>query len=145
MLFLWMFYPAFSQDLDVSLSISGLQSTEGQIMAGLFDDPSHFKMKENPLYTAQAAPADTTVEIVFRGVEPGKYALAVYHDENNDGRLNSKKLGIPSEGVGFSGEWKSRMRPPDFETASFLLQRDTTFQVIMRYQKKQADDTENPE
>ena len=36
--------------------------------------------------------------------QPGIYALAVYHDEDNSGSLNRiGPMGLPAEGFGFSG------------------------------------------
>ena len=76
---------------------------------------------------------DTLVDVSFRNVANGMYAIAIYHDENSDRQLNTKKLGVPSEGVGFSGELKSKLKPPDFKEASFMLHRDTTIYIRMRY------------
>jgi uncharacterized protein (DUF2141 family) len=53
------------------------------------------------------------------GIEPGTYAIAVYHDENSNGKLDSNFIGIPREGVGFSNNAKGHMGPPKFDAAAF--------------------------
>ncbi|MFM6853156.1 MAG: DUF2141 domain-containing protein, partial [Sphingopyxis sp.] len=45
-------------------------------------------------------------------------AIAVVHDENGDGRLNTL-LAMPREGFGFSRNPALRMGPPSFESAAF--------------------------
>jgi uncharacterized protein (DUF2141 family) len=44
-------------------------------------------------------------------------AIAVYHDENNDGQLNRNRLGIPTERYGFSRNARGLTGPPGFEQA----------------------------
>jgi len=36
------------------------------------------------------------------GIPPGTYAIACYHDENDNGKLDTNFLGIPKEGTGAS-------------------------------------------
>jgi len=49
---------------------------------------------------------------------PGKYAIAIIHDENGNGRLDTF-AGIPREGVGFSRNPVLRFGAPSFKAASF--------------------------
>ncbi len=50
---------------------------------------------------------------------PGTYALACFHDENGNGKLDTNWLGIPNEGMVASNHAKGRMGPPKFEDAKF--------------------------
>ena len=55
----------------------------------------------------------------FEDIPPGKYALAVIHDENMNGKLETTGLGIPTEGYGFSNDVKGLFGAPAFSAASF--------------------------
>jgi uncharacterized protein (DUF2141 family) len=123
------------QDGVITLNIHDVKGTGGQLRIGIFDNPSDFKNKENPAYKKSLLLKDTLVEVIFEHVAKGQYAIAVYHDENNDFQLNQKKLGIPAEGVGFSSVSKSKIKPPDFDLASFHFARDTTIHIHLRYPK----------
>ncbi len=46
-------------------------------------------------------------------------ALAVVHDENMNGKLDTNLLGIPKEGYGFSNDAKASLGAPTFSAASF--------------------------
>ena len=48
------------------------------------------------------------MELSFRDVPFGEYAIWICHDENSDGKLGTNFLGMPNEGVGVSGP------PPSF-------------------------------
>lgn len=55
----------------------------------------------------------------FLDIPPGSYAIAVIHDENMDGELETNFLGVPKEGYGFSNDAKGMIGAPSFSAASF--------------------------
>jgi uncharacterized protein (DUF2141 family) len=61
-------------------------------------------------------PSGAVEEVVFEGLEPGRYAVAAYHDVNGNGRLDTIPPGLPTEPYGFSND-VGRLRPPDFDAA----------------------------
>ena len=63
-----------------------------------------------------AANAGGTVS--FDAVKPGAYALAVFHDENGNKKLDTF-LGVPREGFGFSRNPAVHFGPPSFASARF--------------------------
>ena len=135
LLFLLTVLHGLGQEGTIALKIHDVKDAVGQLRIGIFDKPSDFKNKENPVYKKSVLLKDTLVEVNFEHVANGQYAIAVYHDENNDFQLNQKKLGIPAEGVGFSGVSKSKIKPPDFDVASFHFAEDTTIHLHLRYPK----------
>lgn len=66
-------------------------------------------------------PATSRALIRFASVAHGEYALACFHDENENHTLDTNFLGIPSEGTGASNGARGFMGPPRFEAARFLL------------------------
>jgi hypothetical protein len=55
----------------------------------------------------------------FEDIPPGTYALALIHDENMNGKLDTNWLGVPTEGYGFSNDVKALLGVPSFSAASF--------------------------
>jgi uncharacterized protein (DUF2141 family) len=41
------------------------------------------------------------MQVLSFHIKPGKYAIAVIHDENCNGKLDTNMFGIPKEGYGF--------------------------------------------
>jgi uncharacterized protein (DUF2141 family) len=41
---------------------------------------------------------------MFTQLPPGRYAIIVVHDEDDDGRLSKGALGVPTEGYGFGND-----------------------------------------
>jgi uncharacterized protein (DUF2141 family) len=52
---------------------------------------------------------------------PGTYAVTLFHDERNTGKVDTNFLGIPREGLGASNDPKSRFGPPAYADAAFRL------------------------
>ena len=70
----------------------------------------------------------------FKDLKPGRYALAVYHDENGNGEFDRTWIGLPAEGLGFSnGAWIG-LGPPSFEEAAVTLKgQEQTIVIALRY------------
>jgi uncharacterized protein (DUF2141 family) len=56
-----------------------------------------------------------------KGLPPGSYALAAYHDRNNNGKLDSNRLGMPLEPYAFSNNARGILGPPSFGDARFQI------------------------
>lgn len=117
----------------LSLDVSKLRSTRGMIRVCLTAEPTNFPTCSNgALAVARSVPA-TGHDISFEGLARGTYAIAVIHDENSNGKLDTF-AGIPREGFGFSRNPVIMFGPPSFDAARFPLTADANAQQVkMRY------------
>ena len=122
----------FGQSANIELTAQNFQGTEGQLIIGLFNKASDFKEKANPFRAVKLEISDSTVSYTFLDIPTGNYALAVFHDENIDGKANTKSMKIPTEGVGVSGKMP-KMRAPKFDDAVFKLENDTSIVIRLMY------------
>jgi len=58
---------------------------------------------------------------VFTQLQPGRYALFVIHDVNDDGRLNRNAVGVPIEGYGFGNNAQASLSAPSFDAAAITV------------------------
>jgi uncharacterized protein (DUF2141 family) len=122
-----------SQELKLTVKITGLENTKGNLLFGLYDNGSDFP-KKNQAQQGKILPVSKINETyTFSIPKPGKYALAIIHDENRDGELSTNFLGIPKEGFGFSNNAIGTFGPPSFSKASVNVQKDTTIYIKLRY------------
>lgn len=61
----------------------------------------------------------TQAQCNFADIPPGTYAIAVIHDENMNGELDTNWMGFPTEGYGFSKTTIGEFGAPAFSAASF--------------------------
>jgi uncharacterized protein (DUF2141 family) len=105
---------------DVSASVTGLRSTRGHILACLTTRPDAFPDCQNDPAARRLIVPASAPKLDFGSVSEGRYAIALIHDENANGKLD-KRLMIPREGFGFSQDAPVMMGPPRFDSAAFAV------------------------
>jgi uncharacterized protein (DUF2141 family) len=93
----------------LDIEISEIRSNKGYIMLQLFDG------KEKVLSQEQNPVKDNSCLFSFTSLNPGKYAVRYYHDENMNGKMETNLVGKPTEGYGFSNNVIGKFGPPPFE------------------------------
>lgn len=120
---------AFSQSScpGIHVKILDIKNSTGTVACALFESPVGFPAEYLQFATHIAAMKirDKTARCDFEDIVPGTYALAVIHDENMNGKLDTGWLGIPKEGYGFSNDAKSLFGAPSFSAASFAYHQQT--------------------
>ena len=103
----------------IEVTIENIESNKGSIVVGLYKNPENFLKKpfEHKKLTAQNGKLTTT----FEGIESGIYAISLYHDEDDNGKINTNMLGIPTEDYGISNNAKNMFGPPKWEDAKFSI------------------------
>lgn len=118
----------------VSVTVTGLRSAKGKVLACLTTREDAFPdCEKDPLARKLTVPAATEVHLDFGPVPGGRYAVSLIHDENANGKLDTRLM-IPREGYGFSNDAPVRMGPPRFERAAFTVEGEPVHLAIrMRY------------
>ena len=66
------------------------------------------------------------------GLKTGQYRVKVYHDVNNDGKLNTNYVGIPKEPYGFSNNVRPVFGPPKAEDMLFTIDKNTLISIRLQ-------------
>ena len=119
----------------VTITVTDIRSSEGVVRACMTTKEDIFpRCIRDPQSHRTVVPANGTVTIRFDNVDPGDYAIALLHDENDNGKADRALGMMPKEGYGFSRDAKVRMGPPKWDDAVFTVtpgaQRVT---IKMRY------------
>lgn len=119
----------------VEVSVTSLRSTRGKVIACLTPYARGFPKCAGANVQEITVAADSReLRFAFTGVAPGRYAIALLHDENGNGRMDKSMLLIPKEGYGFSRDAPVRMGPPKFDAAAFdVTTQDVRQTIRMRY------------
>lgn len=127
--------PPRGSGVSVSIQVTELRNTKGVVRACMSPDPKKFpRCQGDPAAYRAVVKADGAGEIRFAGVTPGRYAIALLHDENDNGKADRALGMMPKEGYGFSRDAKVRMGPPKFEDAAIDIGNSPVSQSIrMRY------------
>lgn len=105
--------------IDIQIEIAGLRNAHGLVRLCLTRDHGSFPDCKGPGVVHGTVKASLApLHYVFRAVPAGTYAVAAFHDANENGKLDTM-MGIPKEGFAFSRNPKMHMRAPHFIEASF--------------------------
>lgn len=105
----------------IHVKILDIRNSKGTIACALFSAPDGFPTEylksATNIMVIKVKKAQARCD--FEDIPHGTYALAVIHDENMNGKLDTNALGIPKEGYGFSNDAKGVIGAPSFSAASF--------------------------
>lgn len=104
----------------------------GLIRVSLHPEPGNGFPGPSLLENVDVRPSGTESIVTFEAL-PGAYAVAVHHDANANGKMDTNFIGIPREGYGMSNDPRPRFRAPRFAEARVVVSRDTTLSVRMAY------------
>ncbi|MGZ9100905.1 MAG: DUF2141 domain-containing protein [Brevundimonas sp.] len=110
--------PTAASDLTLSLSS---RASGGRIAVAVYRDADSMRRGEGAVRTALIPRTGRITTTTLSGLAPGRYAVAVFHDTDGNGRLSTWPIGLPKEAYGFSRNARGRFGPPAFEAAAFDL------------------------
>jgi uncharacterized protein (DUF2141 family) len=105
----------------IHVQIRNIRNSTGTVDCALFESPEGFptEVLHSATNVMVIKVRQTQARCDFEDIPPGRYALAIVHDENMNGKLDTNRLGIPTEGYGFSNDVKGVFGAPAFSAASF--------------------------
>ncbi|OYX97457.1 MAG: hypothetical protein B7Y78_01955 [Caulobacter sp. 35-67-4] len=119
------------------MQVSQLSSAVGKVVVTLYpSNPRRFLAPRGKLLRLRVKAVTPMTRACFNLPGPDVYAVAVYHDANANEDFDRNRLGMPTEGFGFSNDAPTQFGLPSFESARFVAQPgDNTLRVGMRYQR----------
>ncbi|TYB77109.1 DUF2141 domain-containing protein [Bizionia myxarmorum] len=114
------------QTYTISIRLENPSNNRGHVLIGLHSADTF--MKSEGLQNAKLKVIDGKVHATFENVKPGNYAIMVFHDENDNSRMDFEPNGMPMESYGISNN-PMLFGPPTFNDAKFELYEDTEISI----------------
>ena len=110
----------------VKILITGFKNDEGVARLALFRGKRGFPNDSEYAYWKGVCDIhDNESRLSIKNLEYGSYAVSVYHDENNNSKLDKKWKLIPSEGVGTSNNARKKKEGPRYDLSKFEVNADS--------------------
>jgi uncharacterized protein (DUF2141 family) len=108
--------------------VKNVKTAEGTVRVAIFTNEDDFLKNA---YQGKSVKASTgTVSVSFEGLPKGPYAISIFHDENDNGELDTNFMGIPKEGFAFGNNAMGTFGPPSFDRAKVEVTEKSTKQEI---------------
>jgi len=119
----------------ITLHVRGLRNSDGKVLAGLYNKSDGFPVTRDGWIQGQATHdiVSGRATVKFQGLPTGTYAIAVFHDENDNDDLDVSWIGIPKEGTGASNDAHGRLGPPKWKDAKFEVTENTRTTAKIKY------------
>ncbi len=117
------------------VKVSGLRNGNGKVQVRLWNAKEGFlKDESKAIRRGTVDIASGAASATFTDLPQGEYAVSAYHDENSNGKMDTRFPGIPVEGVGVSNDPHKRFGPPPYEACRFALREpEQTVSIVIEY------------
>ena len=136
---------------ELRLTIKGVRSDKGELLIALYDNADGFKSAIANAATRGLLPDSGrligtairaqrgTQSTVFTQLPPGRYAIIVIHDENDNGRIDKNAWGVPTEGYGFGNNAQEFLSAPAFDAAVVAIRdADVSTSITLDYPRARS-------
>jgi uncharacterized protein (DUF2141 family) len=119
----------------VTVDVGSLRSTDGNLTVTIYGDrASDFLAPGRKLARKRVPITGETTSVCINVPEPGTYAIAAYHDEDDDHDFDRTMIGLPAEGYALSNDAAAIAGLPSFEAVRFDVPSDgKRLSIRMRY------------
>ena len=115
----------------LSVEVQGVKSSIGNINIAIYNRSQGFLKFEEVFKVDRIAAKEATTSFKIMDLPNGEYAVAIFHDENGNDKLDTNWLGIPKESVAFSNAKIKTFGPPSYKECAFNLNMD--LDIIMQF------------
>ncbi len=114
--------PSQSQEVQLQIEVSNLKVTKGTLMLAMFNSADGWPDGEGKAFKLITQKVSTAgAQVITLSVPPGTYAISMYHDENDNKKMDKNWVGYPTENFGFSNSVKVTIAAPKFAECSFVV------------------------
>jgi len=121
-------YRSSDEAHEVDLIIESIKNVSGYLMIAVYNNENDFL--SDRIYSRERVKVlGKSSQSIKLNLPSGNYAIAVYHDINEDSKLNKSIIGFPAEPYGFSGDDYSRFGPPNWSDAVLRIEKDERIRI----------------
>lgn len=121
---------ARAQNTPVTIEVKNIQSGKGSVVVSLYDKEKDFF---KTAYISKSKQANSgTLNFLF-DIPNGTYAISIYQDIDNNGKLDLGWFNVPLEPIGLGNNFKPRFSAPTFnECAVIISNMNKQFSITLK-------------
>jgi uncharacterized protein (DUF2141 family) len=135
-IFFFFLFTSFSWEMetksDLTVSVTNIQHAKGKISFGLFRKQDSFPVKGKQFKGVLIDTKKPSTKYTFENLADGQYAVAIFHDENENGIMDKNMFGAPTEAYGFSRNARGTFAAPSFEEAKIDLKENKSIEIWIK-------------
>ena len=112
--------------------IEGVEHSKGFIDLKIYENESSFLNEEMASEVIRKKASQGKTVLPLSKIHEGKIAIAIYHDEDSNGKMKTGFFWRPKEGFAFSNNYSPK-GPPKFSKASIKLIHGEPITIKLNY------------
>lgn len=116
---------------NVVVNITNIKQLKGNLRVAFYKKGSAFPKAGSITYAKEAKVTQIgEMSLSFTDIPFGEYAIAVFHDKNQNQKIDKNLVGYPTEPFGFSKNFKPKFSEPEFSDCNVVISPTTnTFTI----------------
>ncbi len=124
--------PVVAQDsASLSVEVTNIEELKGGVLFAVYSSADDYMNPERACLMARVD-VDSKTATWNCELPKGEYAIAIFHDIDDNDELNTSRVGLPKEPYGFSNNARGMFGPPSFKDSSFDLDADLSISIRLR-------------
>ena len=115
-----------------TIIIPNVEHDKGYIMVTIWDSKDSFLKEEEAVETVRKKVNKGKMVVPLSKIHEGQIAIAVYHDEDGDGKMKTGLFWRPKEGFAFINNYNPK-GPPKFKKAAIMLEHGVPVKIELNY------------
>jgi uncharacterized protein (DUF2141 family) len=124
---LWIADNSFADNINAAIKINNVIINGGSVYVAVYSNENDYKIEQ--AFTSFILQPDSTVLTYFLDLPEGEYAVSVFQDKNNNGKLDTGIFGIPSEPVGKTN-YNLKGSPGDFNKLKIPVNNNSATLIV---------------
>lgn len=117
---------------DLTVTVTNVSNSKGKISFGLFRKGDSFPIKGKQYKGVFIKTTKPSTKYTFENLNNSVYAVAIFHDENENGILDKNFVGAPTEAYGFSRNARGTFSAPSFDEAKIDLKSNKAIEIWIK-------------
>lgn len=117
------------ENYSITVTVNDIDNNDGKIFLALYDSEANFLDKA--FKGTKSTINNKQCTVTFENIPSGVYAVSIFHDENDNGKMDTNFMGIPKEDYGCSNDASGFMGPPKWNDAKFELKNNMSITITL--------------
>ncbi len=122
-------FSAISAQNSLTVHVSNIEAAKRNVEIGLFNKEKGFLKNGHQYVSKKIKVAGNKVKYTFQNLPKGHYSVAVYHDANGNSKCDTNMIGMPTEGFGFSQNFRPKLSAPTFDQTKVFVENSKSVEI----------------
>jgi|SRR5690606_17019739 uncharacterized protein (DUF2141 family) len=116
---------------ELTLKVGNFSNADGHLLVAVYDQQRHYDSNSQHVAAHKVKVTEGSITLLLGDLPAGEYAVKLFQDVNDNGRIDMSAMSIPTEPYGFSNNGGT-FGAPSFDEAKVLLNQPTQIEIELR-------------